>query len=112
VHWDGTSIQDACETNQRENRLFHAVSAGIEVLASAPTLEQRRERGKQFVTGRVFGGVSRCVDEIDDSGDLAILPLSFDTTAPKPDLLLPSGEEPSRESLPAARRCFSDSLNP
>jgi hypothetical protein len=81
-------------------------------LQSAPRLEQRRERGKQFVTGRVFGGVSRCVHEIDDSGDLAILPLSFDTTAPKPDLLLPSGEEPSRESLPAARRCFSDSLNP
>jgi hypothetical protein len=39
--------------------LFIAVSAGIEVLAIAPRLEQRRETGKQFVTGRVFRGVSR-----------------------------------------------------
>jgi hypothetical protein len=41
--------------------VFMAISAEIEVLAIAPRLEQRRERGKRFVTGRMFGGVSRCV---------------------------------------------------
>jgi hypothetical protein len=44
---------------------FIAASAGIEVLAIDPRLGRRRERGKQFVTGRVFGGVSHCVHEID-----------------------------------------------
>jgi hypothetical protein len=39
--------------------VFIAASAGIEVLAIAPRLEQWRERGKRFVTGRVWGGVSR-----------------------------------------------------
>jgi hypothetical protein len=39
--------------------VFIAVTAGIEVLAIAPRLVQRRERGKQFVTDRVFEGVSR-----------------------------------------------------
>jgi hypothetical protein len=49
--------------------VFIAISAEIEVLAIAPRLEQRRERGKRFVTGSVFGGVSRLVQEIDHSGD-------------------------------------------
>jgi hypothetical protein len=49
--------------------VFIAISAEIEVLAIAPRLEQRRERGKRFVTGSVFGGVSRLVQEIDDAGD-------------------------------------------
>jgi hypothetical protein len=49
--------------------VFIVVSGGPEVLAIAPRLEQWRERGKQFVTVRVFGGVSRRVHEIDDSGD-------------------------------------------
>jgi hypothetical protein len=49
--------------------VFISVSRSNRSLANAPRLDRRRERGKQFVTGRVFGGVSRRVHEIDDFRD-------------------------------------------
>jgi hypothetical protein len=60
MHCDRTSIQDACKTNQRENRRFHCCPRWNEVLEIAPRLEERREGVKQFVTNRVFVGMSRC----------------------------------------------------
>ena len=46
--------------------VFIAVPAAIEALEIAPRLGQRRERCKQFVTARMFEGMSRCLDVIDD----------------------------------------------
>jgi hypothetical protein len=100
--------------------VFIAVPGAIEALVIALKVEQRRERRKQFVTARMFGGMSRCFDEIDDSGDChrrrmkselipcPLLPVS-PGAFPVPAVIAGAGEKASEHFLEfvAATICHS-----